>query len=217
MKLGYPLRLLCALGLLGYASLSLAHPEHHHHQHHHQLPASSEETAQGVRLVDRPLIDQHQRERRLPDDLLGDEPVVVGFVYTTCTTVCPVISAIMAKARDRLASDGIDARLLSITVDPLRDTPQRMAEMASRYEADEHWNWVTGTPDDIEAVLRGFRVYSANVEEHQPVIMVGLKGHWLRFYGFADPLQIVAGVKRLQQEPEAKLAALPVGRREMQP
>ena len=62
----------------------------------HQGHASAQSGAQ-VAFADVPLLDQEGRELRLKDDLVGDRIVVMGFVYTSCTTVCPVISAILQK------------------------------------------------------------------------------------------------------------------------
>lgn len=75
-------------------------------------------------FADVPLLDQDGRELRLKDDLVGDRIVVMGFVYTSCTTVCPVISAILQKLQKQLGERaGGDVQLISLSIDPLRDTP----------------------------------------------------------------------------------------------
>src|SRR5690606_19968172 len=67
----------------------------------HQGHAGAQSGAQ-VAFADVPLLDQEGRELRLKDDLVGDRIVVMGFVYTSCTTVCPVISAILQKLQKQL-------------------------------------------------------------------------------------------------------------------
>ena len=61
-------------------------------------------------------------------DAIGDHIVVMDFVYTTCTTICPVLSALFTQVQTKLGNDvvGNEVRLISMSVDPIRDTPQRL-------------------------------------------------------------------------------------------
>jgi cytochrome oxidase Cu insertion factor (SCO1/SenC/PrrC family) len=84
------------------------------------------------------------------EDLLG-KPWVVGFIFTRCTGPCPKISGNMRALSEKLA--GVDARLVTISVDPEHDTPEVLAEYARRLGADEsRWLFLTGTPEAVRSV-----------------------------------------------------------------
>ena len=76
---------------------------------------------------------------------------VASFVFTNCTGVCPLVSATMARLRDSLAAAellGAEVRLLSLSVDPARDTPEVLRRYAQRFGGSppEHWAFLTGEP-----------------------------------------------------------------------
>lgn len=194
-RLAVPVALAWALALGGPWPLQAADPHAGHHGH-----AQAPESAR-VRLADVQLIDQHERPQRLKDDVVAERIVVVGFIYTSCTTVCPVVSAILQKVQERLGERlGNEVQLVSISVDPLRDSPQRLREYASRYQAGPGWIWLTGSLPAVTETLKGLGTWSADFTAHPPVIMVGdgRSGEWTRYYGFTDPAVLVARVDALE-------------------
>lgn len=185
-----------ALGGLGLlvGPLQAAPDPHAGHQVGHQAPQDAP-----VRFVDAMLIDQHERPVLLQDEV-ADRIVVMGFIYTSCTTVCPVVSAIMQKVQERLGGRvGDDVRLISISIDPLRDTPARLRDQARTYQAGPGWIWLTGAVPAVTDTLKGLGTWSADLQNHQPVILVGdgRSGRWTRYYGFTDPAVLVARVAEL--------------------
>ena len=197
-RLAAALALACGAGLMPMAAA------HDHHDH----PASQNQAGtppvvpQGARitLADVALLDQDGRSLRLRSDVLGERIVIVNFAYTTCTTVCPVTSALMAQVQGRLGARlGRDVGLLTISVDPLRDTPARLKAYAERVGAGPGWRWLTGAKPQVDEVLKSFGAYSANFVDHPPLTLVGdaSTGRWLRFYGFPTPDQLVAAVEQL--------------------
>lgn len=147
------------------------------------------------------LTDQHGRSVNLEKDLVSGRIVVISFMYTQCTTVCPVVSSIMAKVQAQLGERaGTEVSLVSITIDPLRDTPERLREYAELHKAGPGWTWLTGSVPAITATLKSLRSWSADFESHQPVFLVGndATGEWSRFYGFTDPMAIVDRIDSLQ-------------------
>jgi protein SCO1/2 len=156
-------------------------------------PASA--SAVDVKLADAELLDQDGRPRRLAGDVIGDRLVVMSFVFTTCTTICPLISARLSQLQDRLGDRlGAEVRMVSLSIDPRRDTPARLKAFAARYGARPGWSHLTGAPDDVDQVLRGLGVSSATPAEHAPVTLLadGRTGRWYRLNGFPSPDQIVA-------------------------
>jgi protein SCO1/2 len=196
-----------AAGLL----LGPAYAQHDHHgsaghdAHAHHTPPSAASAAvqpqsARIQLGDTPLLDQQGRKTRLRSDAIGDRIVVVDFVYTTCTTVCPVLSAVMAQVQDKLAAQPQrDVALLTLTVDPVRDTPARLKTFAAGLGAGPGWTWLTGPKPQVDEALKAFGAYTANFVDHPPLVLVGdaRSGKWLRFYGFPTPEQLLGAVNDL--------------------
>jgi protein SCO1/2 len=85
---------------------------------------------------------------------LRGQVYVVQFFFTSCASVCPRLSDWMSRIQDRVADEGDAVRLVSITVDPERDTPEKLAVYAKAYGAiPGRWKFLTGDPDLIEHVV----------------------------------------------------------------
>jgi protein SCO1/2 len=85
---------------------------------------------------------------------------VANFIFTSCQTMCPVLTQKMAEVGRRGRRLGPDFHLVSFSVDPDRDTPSRLAEYATRHGADAHkWSFLTGPLDSVQhAVVDGFKI-----------------------------------------------------------
>ena len=126
---------------------------------------------------------------------MADRIVAINFVYTTCTTICPVLSALFAQVQDQLGPRlGAEVRLVSMSIDPARDTPKRMAAEAAKFDAAPGWLWLTGRKNDVDRVLMGLDAYAPAFEEHASMILIGdaERGVWRRLFGFPAPDEIVA-------------------------
>ncbi len=96
------------------------------------------------------------------ESLLG-KVFVANFIFTSCPTVCPLLSRKMAQLSDEVAtwreySDQV--RFVSLTVDPQTDTVEKLAAYAERYHADAgRWMFLTGPAAEVEsAVVQGFKI-----------------------------------------------------------
>jgi len=177
----------------------------HGEVHKHDAAAAAAPSAVKVVLRGDPLLDQTGKRVRLADDVIGGRIAVVNFVFTTCTTVCPVTSATFQQLQGKLGTAlGKEVVLVSISVDPLRDTPERMHEYAARYQAGAGWTWLTGAKRDVDAVLRGFGAYTPNYEDHPAMVLVGDAGGWTRFLGFPSVDQLLGRVQALRVARENK-------------
>jgi len=85
---------------------------------------------------------------------------VADFIFTACQQACPMLSERMAEVGKRARHLGPDFHLVSISVDPERDTPERLAAYAARYGANPiAWSFLTGPETAIQAtVVAGFKV-----------------------------------------------------------
>jgi len=93
------------------------------------------------------------------DEALRGHPTIVNFIFTRCDTICPITSMKMARLEEKTRDKrGAAIKLLSITVDPEHDTPDKLAAFAERYKANpERWRFVTGKPADIRQVEKVHR------------------------------------------------------------
>jgi len=187
-----------ALALAAAMPGARAHDPSHHVQHE---PAARAPGTVRIKLPDTALTDQHGMTARLKSDTVADRLVLATFIYTTCTTVCPPLSALFADVQQRLGERvGREVAMISITVDPLRDTPLRLKAYAAQYNAGPGWSFLGGSKQAVDEVLVAFDVYTPNFADHPAVVLVGdpRSGEWTRFFGFPGSEQILARVEQLQ-------------------
>ena len=175
-----------------------------HAKHRAMMKQKSDPVAESadVDLRDRPLVDQHGQEVMFVSDVIGDNIVVMDFVYTTCTTICPVLSALFNQVQKKLGDDvGEEITLVSMSVDPIRDTPQRMKAYAAKHDAGEGWVWLTGPKPVVDEVLVGLGAYTTNFEDHPSMVLIGdgQTGEWKRLFGFPNPDRIVQVVNDMRE------------------
>lgn len=99
------------------------------------------------RVSDHPLIDVDGRSTTL-FQLTGERPAVIAFVYTTCVEAagCPLSQAVMQRVDDALSADvelASRVRLITVSFDPERDTPERMRAVRSFYAPRTDWHFMT--------------------------------------------------------------------------
>jgi protein SCO1/2 len=144
------------------------------------------------------LIDQDGDRVKFRDLLLSDKPVFVDFIYATCTTICPVLSAGYTSIQRKLGNDLDRVTLVSITIDPENDGPEELAAYLERYRARPGWEFLTGTRADINAVMRAFDAYIPDKMSHRPLIFIRAPsdGNWVKLYGFAGSADLMAELTR---------------------
>lgn len=179
--------------------LHAQHANHADHSNHASHGAAKPATTATIRFPDASLVSSDGRKVRFATDVLADRLIVLDFVYTNCSTVCPVVSAIFSQLQDRLGGRlEKDVRLVSLTVDPARDTPAQLKAYSAKHGARSDWWWLSGQTESVTGVLKAAGIWTPNFEDHPAVILVGdaRTGQWARFYGFASPDEIL---KRLDE------------------
>lgn len=149
------------------------------------------------------LIDQRGHEVTLQQLLRPEHPVFVEFIFATCTTICPILSAGYASLQRRV-DDPDDVTLISITIDPEHDGPEQLREYLARYQAQPGWEFVTGTRTDIDTVMRAFDAFIPDKMSHRPLIFVRSPkdGKWVRLQGFPGSKDLMAEYRRALGELE---------------
>jgi protein SCO1/2 len=186
----------------------VAADEDPHAKHRAMMKQKSQPAAESadIELRDHLLMDQDGRELMFVGDVIGENIVVMDFVYTTCTTICPVLSALFTQVQGQLGDAvGDEVTLVSMSVDPVRDTPQRLKAYSAKHRAGEGWLWLTGPKADVEDVLTGLGAYTPSFEDHPSMVLIGdgRTGEWKRLFGFPNPDRIVQIVNDFREQRRA--------------
>lgn len=158
-------------------------------------PVAEPEAGAGQKLniPDLELLDQDGRKIHFYTDLVKGQAVVINFIFTTCTTICPPLGATFARVQKELGDKvGRDVRFISISVDPATDTPERLKAWGAKFHAGAGWTFVTGAKPQVDELLRALGASSARREDHSPTVLIGdANGNWTRTYGLATSSQLV--------------------------
>ncbi|HJQ30547.1 MAG TPA: SCO family protein [Pyrinomonadaceae bacterium] len=145
-------------------------------------------------IPDVELLDQNGRRVHFYTDLVKGKVVAVQFIFTTCTTICPPLGATFARVQKELGERaGRDVTLISVSVDPVTDTPERLKAWGEKFHAAEGWTFVTGAKPQVDELLRALGAGVGSPSEHTPEILIGNEtaGQWTRAYGLTGPVALV--------------------------
>jgi cytochrome oxidase Cu insertion factor (SCO1/SenC/PrrC family) len=145
-------------------------------------------------IPDVELLDQDGRKIHFYSDLVKGHTVAINFIFTTCTTICPPLGATFRRVEQQLGERaGRDVRIISISVDPTTDTPERLKAWGAKFHAGAGWTFVTGAKPNIDELLRALGAQTASPADHTPAVLIGndALGQWTRTYGLARPTQLV--------------------------
>jgi protein SCO1 len=158
------------------------------HDHHESTRQLTQSTVSYV-APDVDLVRDDGKAVSLRAELDDGRPVVMNFIFTTCTSICPLASQTFSEFARRLGADRGRVHLVSISVDPEQDTPERLREYAKRFDAGPEWQHYTGTLAASLAAQQAFGVYRGDKMSHMPVTLMRAapSGTWLRLDGFATP------------------------------
>ncbi|WP_437592285.1 SCO family protein [Sorangium sp. So ce1000] len=153
--------------------------------------------ATGVEVLDEELVDQDGHPVRLRD-LAKDRVLAVNFIFTTCTTICSPMTAIFGRLQRELG-DALDrdVRLVSISLDPATDTPERLNAYAEKFGRRRGWSFLTGRRERVNRVLDALGGRAPIKERHEPVTLIGreAEGRWTRVEGIAPPGRLADEVR----------------------
>jgi protein SCO1/2 len=136
----------------------------------------------------------------LPRELDDGRPVLLNFIFTTCSSVCPLASRTLEEFQRKLGpEEAARVHLMSISIDPEQDTPARLAQYARQFHAGPGWQYYTGTLAASIAAQRAFDVYRGEKMSHTPVTLLrAAPGRaWLRIEGFVTPDELVNDYRKL--------------------
>lgn len=168
------------------------------------VPAGTMEHAAASKAYfpDVELVDQDGKPHRFYSDLVKGRLVLVNFGFSRCKGACNPIMRNLAKVQRSLgARVGRDVLMLTISVDPVNDTPASMKELGARHGAlAGGWLLLSGTPANVRTVLERLGGWTAVPDEHSTVVLIGddRTGTWTKAVGFTPAEAIVDAVLHLE-------------------
>jgi protein SCO1/2 len=177
-----------------YATSFAAEMTHDHSNHAHPAPdAPVKRSVVEVKVAPTPMVRQDGTATTFARELEGSKPTIVAFIYTSCTTVCPVTSQILSKTQDLLGKDLAGSRILSVSIDPEYDTAERLLAYGKKYDALPQWQHYSGTQANSVTIQKAFSAYRGDKMNHIPLIFIqgGSGKPWVRLEGFPSAEQVV--------------------------
>ena len=156
-------------------------------------PTATTNSFSSSKIPNARVVDQNGKQLNFYTDLIKGKSVAINFVFTTCTAICPSLAATFRKVQQEARARGLNVQLISVSVDPTVDTPERLQEFAKKFKAEPGWTFVTGDKAEIDSVLQALGVAVVNKNDHTPMVLIGsdVNDHWTRTYGLSSPATIV--------------------------
>ena len=150
-------------------------------------------------------IRQDGKKVSFADELNDGRAVLVSFIYTSCSAICPMTSQTIYKTQSKLGDKVDGVHLVSVSLDPEHDTPKQLTAYAEKFHAGKSWQHYTGTEAASIAIQKAMGAYRGDKMSHVPVFFVrpskgeasGKGDNWVRLDGFVsadDLLRALGGL-----------------------
>jgi len=156
-------------------------------------------TIENYSVPDVVLVNQDGVKVRLKELMQTNKPVIIDFIFGTCTTICPILSTSFINLQNKLGPDSQKIHLVSITIDPEHDSPRVMKEYLKRYRAKPGWDFLTGSRADIDKVMSAFDAYVPNKMSHLPLTLIHSPedGKWIRIFGLMGSSEFLSECRKV--------------------
>jgi protein SCO1 len=164
-------------------------------------PGSDKGTGQNIPDVE--LVNQDGKTVHLYRDLVKGRVAALSFIFTTCSTSCPLIGANLGRLQTELGQSlGEDVELISVSVDPATDTPQRMKTWGAQFGAKAGWDLLTGDKATVEQLLKAVGLFTPDIQSHSPFLLLvnDRTGAWTRINALETPPTKIAELLRQMVE-----------------
>jgi cytochrome oxidase Cu insertion factor (SCO1/SenC/PrrC family) len=154
-------------------------------------------------FTDTELVTQDGKKVRFYSDVLEGRVVLINVIYTNCKDACPLITQKLNEVRAQLGDQfGTQVYFVTITSDPVRDTPKALKDFAKKQNANPPgWIYLTGQKKNVDAVLKKLGQFSQHVEEHSTLLIAGNvpEKRWSKIRPDAPSLSISERLKLLAE------------------
>jgi protein SCO1/2 len=176
-------------------------PSHPHGHAHHGIHADGGHlrSLASYDIPDVKLVDANGSEVSLATLVDSGKPLLLNFIFTSCTTICPVQTATFSQVQAALGDLQNQVRMVSISIDPEQDTPARLRAYAAKFHAGPQWSFLTGNVPDILAVQKAFDAYRGEKASHVPLTFLHASpgASWVRIEGFVSSAELLREYRTL--------------------
>jgi protein SCO1/2 len=158
-----------------------------------QAPESGQSPAQSY-FTDVVLVNQNGEKMRFYSDLLHGKVVVINSFFATCPGSCLPMERNLEKMQQALGDRvGKDVHIISISVDPIVDTPANLKEYAKKLNARPGWYFLTGEKQNVDFALKKLGHLVANKQDHLNIFIIGNErtGLWKKAFGLAPSEELI--------------------------
>jgi protein SCO1/2 len=147
------------------------------------------------------VIRQDGKRLSFAQEMNDGRPVIMNFIFASCSAICPMLSHTFKKIQSKLDSNPQKAHLMSISIDPENDTPATLSEYAKKFSAGPDWDFYTSTREVSINLQKAFNVYRGDKMNHTSVILIRVKPGvpWVRLEGFMNADMVVGEYQKLLQ------------------
>lgn len=151
------------------------------------------------------LVNQHGEKVHF-GELIEGKVVALNFIFTTCSTICPPMGANITALKQQMSGkvESGELAIISISIDPVTDTPARLKAWSDKFKPGEGWTLLTGEKPEVDGLLKGLKVFAPLKEEHAPIILFGKVGtdHWVRGNALTPVAQLKKTLDSFFEEPK---------------
>jgi protein SCO1/2 len=176
-------------------------PNHSHHQHMMKNSTGYTLKSEHYKLPDITLLTSNGQPISLKDLLDDNDSIILNFIFTSCTAICPIMSGTFSQVNNRLNKEKNKIKMVSISIDPEYDTPNKLIAYAKKFNANSNWIFLTGDLNEIISIQKAFNAYRGKKMNHAPTtfIRTSQSASWTRLDGFASSAEIIAEYKKLNE------------------
>jgi protein SCO1 len=168
------------------------------HEHHAQGPSDDANIGKYARssqvylIPDLTLVNAEGRPIRVRQLLAADGPVILDFIFTTCTKICPEMSKELSAAPKEFEAAAAKLRMISVSIDPENDTPAQLKTYAGQFRAGANWQFLTGSREDIETMKQAFDIDHGDKQDVEALTFLrpAAGKPWVRINGFASAVEL---------------------------
>ncbi|BBB26764.1 SCO family protein [Amphritea japonica] len=183
---------------------SMAAESNDPHAHHKAMMSNSSKdkilrSSHDYKAPSLTMLNQKGESIEVQQLLNSDKPMMVNFIFTTCPTICPVLSSTFSVVNRKLAEEK-DLTMISISIDPEEDTPEALQRYAAKFEARDNWTFITGAIEDSITLQKAFNIYRGSKMNHEPVtyLRANASKPWTRLEGFPSSEQLIGEYHHMQ-------------------
>lgn len=185
------------LAMLGCSTTALGEMKCGAGMMHQQMNTALKRSTASYAIPKLTLINQDGKKVSLSSLLNTNKPLLLNFIFTSCTAVCPILSGTFSTVQSQLGNKIKQVQMVSISIDPEHDTPNELHKYAKRFHAKSQWTFLTGTLDQSIAAQKAFDTYAGEKMNHAPLTLFRARpgNAWVRYDGFANVSDLVHDVK----------------------